>query len=212
MAMLRFLAISSMVMAGIQVFSSQELVVLTRGYGCYLNDPLRLAIQKRDCAAIVGLGSYLPVALEAQYGLLLLTDAPQVKDCVIALIKAEWESCMYSRPRAIETFCLEYARLLLPWSCCRGNVNRSFMIMLNELRAIMQSYYALNPAVLQSVACMPGLQQPRLLKSLIGMQIVAELKKRAEGCENFDRDAFLSSLPEDLRDIIVKYMTQPSSL
>ena len=199
-------------MSTAQLFSSQP-EMLTRGYGCYLNDPLRRAIEEGDCVAIGALGSHLPVALDAQYALTSLTGASAVKTCVIRLIRAEWESRMYSRPiPTIETFCYEYARLMLPWSCCRGRTDRDFLIMLDELRAAMQNFYARSPAVLAYVARLPGFNQPRSLRSLIGMQIVRELKARAQNDENFDRNAFLASVPEDVREIIEKYMTPPSSL
>jgi hypothetical protein len=213
MAMLRFMIISFLISSSTYLFSSQpETKMFTRGYACYFLDPLRQAISKGDLHAMEENVSCIPTALEAQYGLITLTKVDKVKICVIEMIKADWMRRMSQATLGtIESFISDYARLVMPWSCCRGAIDRDFMIMLDDLRTTMRQVHAQNPRVLEAVARMPHLNQPRALTSLIGIQIVKELKKREQDAENIDRNAFLASLPEDLRAILAKYMTPPSS-
>lgn len=214
MATLRFMIISLLITSSTNVCASQpENIVLTRSYACYLLDPLRLAISKGDFQAMRENVCCIPDALEAQYCLITLTGVEKVKRYVIALIKSDWMRRMFQTPLGtIETFIFDYARLVMPWSCCRGDIDRDFMIMLDDIRKTMQQTYMQNQRILEAVGRMPRLNQPRALTSLIGMQIARELKKRERDAENIDRNAFLGALPEDLRDIITKYMTPPSSL
>jgi hypothetical protein len=186
---------------------------LTRGYACFLNDPLPRAIEQGNCEEIRKYCSHLPVALEAQYKLLNLTQLPHVRECVLSIIKEEWARLMYASPITTTGLLLfEFARLLLPWSTCSGKVEHGFMVMLDDLKKDMQRCYAKNGQVLEAIGNLPCIYQPPALRSLIAMQIAKELLNREsanqENCANFDREAWLATLPEDLRELITKYLPQ----
>lgn len=186
---------------------------LARGYACFFNDPLLKAIEQGNCVEIRKYCSHLPVALEAQYNLLRLTQQPHVRECVLSIIKDEWARLMYAQPIATARLLLfEFARLLVPWSSCSGKVEHGFMVMLDDLKEDMQRYYANNGKALEVIATLPCIHQPRALRSLIAMQIAKELLKREsndqENSANFNREAWLATLPEDLSELITKYLPQ----